>query len=444
MNRPTWSKTFLLPATAAAAPGLLALAALAAAGVLYWGYALASGLVVLVGSFVAAKAMAKTGKSTKMALDAASATTMRSDQAEREQLHALVAGNEAVLASLPDPLLMLDRRRRIVQANPAAGKLFGGALAGRALTDVLRSPALVDATDAVLAGASHQSVEFTVPGGLEQYFRANVAGLPAPAPDGTVAIVSLHDLTGIKRAEQMRADFVANASHELRTPLSSLLGFIETLSGPARDDEDARLRFLPIMDQQAQRMSRLIEDLLSLSRIEMQEHSPPTGRTDLKRVLSGVASSLEHKAREKDVSIDVAADDLPAIIGDQDELAQVFQNLIDNAVKYGRAESTVTVTAAASEAATARLGRKAVAVTVSDRSEGIPREHLPRLTERFYRVDTARSRQLGGTGLGLAIVKHIVSRHRGALEIKSQVGSGSSFSVYLPAASEPGAGHASD
>ena len=438
-----WQRRAVLPAAAlAAVPGLLVLAALAAAGVLDWVYALAGGVVVLAGGVMAAKAAAKTGGTPKTTRNAALAATIRSGEADREQLHALVAGNEAVLASLPDPLMMLDRRRRIVQANPAAGKLFGSELAGRALTDVLRSPALVDATDAVLAGAPHQSVEFTVPGGLEQYFQANVAGLPAPAPDGTLAIVSLHDLTGIKRAEQMRADFVANASHELRTPLSSLLGFIETLSGPARDDEAARLRFLPIMDQQAQRMSRLIEDLLSLSRIEMQEHNPPTGRTDLKRVLRGVANSLEHKARQKNMSIEVAADDLPAVVGDQDELAQVFQNLIDNAVKYGRAETKVTVSAAASQAASARLGRKAVAVTVSDRGEGIAREHLPRLTERFYRVDTARSRQLGGTGLGLAIVKHIVSRHRGALEVRSQVGSGSTFSVYLPAVSDRGDGPA--
>ena len=416
------------------------LAALVVSDALDWRLGLIGGLIVLAGGFIAGIVGTKTGEATKTSLDIA--TTATADQDDRAQLRALVAGNEAVLASLPDPLMMLDRRRRIVQANPAADKLFGGALAGRALTDVLRSPALVDATDAVLAGAPDQSVEFLVPGGLEQYFQANVAGLPAPAPDGTAAIVSLHDLTGIRRAEQLRADFVANASHELRTPLSSLLGFIETLSGPARDDEDARLRFLPIMDQQAQRMARLIEDLLSLSRIEMQEHDPPTGRTDLKRLLRSVVKSLEYKAREKKMSIEVAADDPPAVIGDQDELAQVFQNLIDNAVKYGRAETKVTVTAAASQAASARLGRKAVAVAVSDRGEGIAREHLPRLTERFYRVDTARSRQLGGTGLGLAIVKHIVSRHRGALEIKSQEGSGSTFSVFLPAVSDQGDGPA--
>ncbi len=435
MNRPARAKAVLATVAVTSSPGLSVLATLAAVGALDWRYGLLGALVVLAGGGLIAR-LRVLRIPDRSAPRAEMPGGIPLEQAEREQLDALVVGNESVLASLPDPLVMLDRGRRIVRANPAAEKLFGDRLAGRALTDVLRSPALIEAADAVLAGAPDRSIEFAVPGGLEQYFQAHVAGLPAPAPDGTVAIVSLHDLTGIKRAEQMRADFVANASHELRTPLASLLGFIETLSGPARDDEDARLRFLSIMDQQAQRMSRLIEDLLSLSRIEMQEHNPPTGRTDLKRVLRSVANSLEHKAQEKKMSIEVAADDPPPVIGDQDELAQVFQNLIDNAVKYGQAETKVTVAAEASQAASARLGRKAVAVAVHDRGEGIAREHLPRLTERFYRIDTARSRQLGGTGLGLAIVKHIVSRHRGALEITSQEGEGSTFSVYLPTAED--------
>ncbi len=435
MTRPARSTAVLVAVVVTTAPGLLVLVTLAAAELLDWRYGLLGALVVLAGGgLIARLRVPRFPEGPAPPTEMSEATPL--EQAERAQLDALVAGNESVLASLPDPLVMLDRERRIVRANPAAEKLFGGGLAGRALTDVLRSPVLIEAADAVLAGAPDRSVEFSVPGGLAQYFQANVAGLPALAPDGTVAILSLHDLTGIKRAEQMRADFVANASHELRTPLASLLGFIETLGGPARDDEDARLRFLPVMDQQAQRMARLIEDLLSLSRIEMQEHSPPTGRTDLKRVLRTVASSLEHKAQEKKMSIEVSAGDPPAVIGDQDELAQVFQNLIDNAIKYGRAETEVTVTAEASRAASTRLGRPAVSVAISDRGDGIPREHLPRLTERFYRVDTARSRQLGGTGLGLAIVKHIVSRHRGALEITSREGSGSTFSVYLPTAED--------
>ena len=254
------------------------------------------------------------------------------------------------------------------------------------------------------------------------------------AQDGTVAILVLHDLTSVRRAEQLRADFVANASHELRTPLSSLLGFVETLRGPAVDDKDAQRRFLAIMHEQATRMAHLVEDLLSLSRIEMEEHTPPTGTADIESVLRSVTSTLDIKARDKSMTIVVEATNLPAVTGEGDELTQVFQNLIDNAIKYGRTGSTVRIEAKESGVARRRLGRPAIAVAVMDQGEGISREHLPRLTERFYRVDKARSRQLGGTGLGLAIVKHIVNRHRGALEITSNEGEGSTFTVFLPAA----------
>ena len=357
----------------------------------------------------------------------------------RRELEAVLIGNEAILATLPDPLIMLDSARRLVRANPAAIELFegdlaGGDLAGRDLTGVLRSPSLLSAADEVLEGADGRVVDFTVPGPVQRTFNARIARLPAPTLDGTVAILSLHDLTSIKRAEQLRADFVANASHELRTPLSSLLGFVETLRGPAKEDSGARDRFLAIMEEQATRMSRLVEDLLSLSRIEMQEHTPPTGVTDVDRVVRMVAGALEMPVREKDMTVRVEIGAVPPVVGDPDELAQVFQNLMENAIKYGRAGTEVTVTGAPSDLARRRLGRKALAISVIDRGEGIAREHLPRLTERFYRVDTARSRKLGGTGLGLAIVKHIVNRHRGALEIESVEGEGSTFTVYLPEA----------
>ena len=352
----------------------------------------------------------------------------------RRELEAVLIGNEAILATLPDPLIMMDSARRIVRANPAASELFGSELAGRDLTAVLRSPSLLGAADAVLQGADGRVVDFTVPGPVQRTFNARVARLPAPALDGTVAILSLHDLTSIKRAEQLRADFVANASHELRTPLSSLLGFVETLRGPAKDDHGAHERFLAIMEEQATRMSRLVEDLLSLSRIEMQEHTPPTGTADIERVVRSVASTLQIPAGEKDMTVTLAFGALPPVVGDPDELSQVFQNLMENAIKYGRAGTELKVTGSRSDLARRRLGRQALAVAVIDHGEGIPREHLPRLTERFYRVDTARSRKLGGTGLGLAIVKHIINRHRGALEIDSVEGEGSTFTVFLPVA----------
>ncbi len=371
-------------------------------------------------------------------LDETLVETARERQRRRRELEAAIAGNESILSNLPDPLVMLDRHRRVVRANPAAEELFGAGLTGRDLVGVLRNPALLAAADAAVGAGENRVVEFSLHGDIERHLSARLVPLRTPALDGTVAILSLHDLTSVHRAERMRADFVANASHELRTPLSSLIGFIETLSGPARDDPEAHERFLAIMHEQAQRMARLVEDLLSLSRIEMQEHTAPTRAIDLSQVLDSVVSTLELKARARAIAVAVEAAGTPPVIGAADELAQVFQNLIDNAIKYGRQGGQVRVVARvpdpAQDAAARRLGRPAVAVAVIDDGEGIPREHLPRLTERFYRVDTARSRELGGTGLGLAIVKHIVNRHRGQLVIESEPGQGTSFTIYLPRA----------
>jgi two-component system phosphate regulon sensor histidine kinase PhoR len=267
---------------------------------------------------------------------------------------------------------------------------------------------------------------------------AAFAPLARRTAEGAAAVLVLRDLTTAKRSERLRADFAANASHELRTPLATLVGFIETLRGPAREDEAARERFLAIMAEQAARMTRLVDDLLSLSRIEMNEHSAPTKPVDLAVVIGTVADALEQRAAARDMRIALKLpDNLPPALGDADELAQVFQNLLDNAIKYGAKGTTIEVTAGPSSRllSGARPGdRGALAITVRDHGQGIAREHLPRLTERFYRVDAARSRLLGGTGLGLAIVKHIVSHHRGALEIDSVLGEGSVFTVHLPAA----------
>jgi len=334
-------------------------------------------------------------------LDTAVAEMARERRQRRRDIEAVVASGEAVQAALPDPLLLLAAGSRIVRANPAAAAAFDGPLGGRDLPSVVRNPALLAAVDAVLDGAESRIVEFTLPGPVARHFSARLARLPTPAADGTVAVLALHDVTAIKRAEQMRADFVANASHELRTPLTSLLGFIETLQGPAREDTQARDRFLGVMREQAERMSRLVKDLLSLSRIELHEHTPPRGTTDIGALLHSVARTLEPQAREKDMTIAFDLAPVPAVPGDADDLAQVFQNLLDNAIKYGRAGTEVRVSArpvAPGSAAARRLGRPGVAISVADRGEGIAREHLPRLTERFYRVDTARSRKLGGTG----------------------------------------------
>jgi two-component system, OmpR family, phosphate regulon sensor histidine kinase PhoR len=355
----------------------------------------------------------------------------RLTRASRQRLadiRAELAATQAVLAALPDPMILLDERRRVVRANAAAIDLFGGEFIDRDLASTLRHPAVLAAADAVLRGEGERIVEFALGLPVERQLSARIAPLGAHVAAGAV-IVTLHDLTASKRSEQMRADFVANASHELRTPLATLLGFIETLRGPARDDREAQDRFLAIMHDQASRMARLIDDLLSLSRIEMNEHVLPTGRANLHHLLGSVAATLELRAKARGMRIVLdLADELPEAVGEADELAQVFQNLFDNAIKYGHEGSAIEVSARVERR---RAGPPLIAIAVRDHGEGIRREHLPRLTERFYRVDTARSRAMGGTGLGLAIVKHIVNRHRGRLDIASEMGKGSVFTVSL-------------
>jgi two-component system phosphate regulon sensor histidine kinase PhoR len=352
---------------------------------------------------------------------------LRVRRAWRERLLVLSASldaADAVIAGFPDPLILIDRNRRILRANAASAEFIGTVSEPRDLASSLRNPALLAAVDAVLRGGGTCTVEFEVALPVARMLEARLARIEGSALGGGGAVLTLHDVTASKRAEQMRADFVANAGHELKTPLTSLVGFIETLLGPARDDAAARERFLGIMREQAGRMARLVDDLLSLSRIELNEHVPPTARVPLRSVIEQVAAALELRAAERQVRIVASLPQaLPDVMGEADELAQVFQNLIDNAIKYGRPRTEITISATRTDAL---LG-----IAVGDRGDGIADEHLPRLTERFYRVDSARSRELGGTGLGLAIVKHILNRHRGRLDIESTPGVGSTFTVWL-------------
>jgi len=343
---------------------------------------------------------------------------------------------DTVLDRLPDPLFMLNRDRSVVRSNIAAHNVLPGAHEGRNLAAVLRNPEVLEATDKVLAGGEGRQVEFSLPVPVERSFLAWIELLPEPTSDGTVAILRLYDQTEEKKTKQLHADFLANASHELKTPLSTLIGNIETLLGPARNDEEAREKFLTIMQGQSLRMKSLVDDLLSLSRIERQEHSPPSSLISLTAILENVTALLTPLAEKKSQTIilDIADKKDPdlSVLGDGGQLEQVFINLIDNGIKYGRPSSEILITAKHKK----RAGRDFITVAVSDQSEGIPREHLTRLTERFYRVDSARSRELGGTGLGLAIVKHIVSRHQGSLDISSTPGEGSAFTVFLPIPAE--------
>ncbi len=338
-----------------------------------------------------------------------------------------------ILEILPEPVILLDPGRQVLAANQAARDLFGESMVGHDLARSVRHPAALDVADAVIADETIRTAEITLPGPRSQSFTLRAAGLSGDGSAGGVrAALFLYDVTEARRVEQMRADFVANVSHELRSPLSSLVGFIETLKGPARDDKEARARFLDVMQREGNRMTRLIDDLLSLSRVEVKEHVLPRTRVAVGNIVRQVAELVAVSATERGVAVDVQCpSDLPAIAGEGDELIQVFQNLVDNAIKYGRAGSVVRV-AVQEVDSTERTGRREIAVSVIDQGEGIPKEEIPRLTERFYRVDKARSRSLGGTGLGLAIVKHIVSRHRGRLVIDSVEGQGSTFTVYLP------------
>ncbi len=344
-------------------------------------------------------------------------------------LEADLAGVNAIVAMHPDPILLVNAQREIVLGNAAAYRLFGGDMEGCDLAAALTAPAILDATDRALRNGRTAVVDFALGDPVERHFRCRIGLLADYAETGRTALLTMTDFTEVKRSEKARADFVANASHELRTPLAILMGFIETLTGSAADDPEAQQRFLPIMQQQAARMARLVDDLLSLSRIELTEHAPPTAKVKLPPLVRGVSQALRLRAAERGMRIELSiARNLPAVIGDPDELSQVFQNLIDNAIKYAAPNTAIIVTATHSS----RLPR-GVQVSVRDRGEGIAARHLSRLTERFYRVDTARSCAAGGTGLGLAIVKHVLTRHRGQLDIESQVGEGSTFTVHLSA-----------
>jgi two-component system phosphate regulon sensor histidine kinase PhoR len=336
--------------------------------------------------------------------------------------------DRAILDRLPDPLILLGPDRAVRRANAAARAAFGDDIAA-----VLRHPTLRRAIDRALAGRDSQQVDLALNVPVARQLHATVFVLDVPLADGTATIAVLSDRSRERAVERMRADFVANASHELRTPLASVIGFIDTLRGAAADDPPAQARFLGIMAEQAARMNRLIDDLLSLSRIELSEHQPPADDVDLGVLVRRIAAAFEPSVAARRIRFEVTLDPaLPHVAGDADQLAQVLQNLLDNAVKYGREGGRVGVTAAPAAPDPRLPPQPGVLIAVSDDGPGIPREHIPRLTERFYRVDTARSRAAGGTGLGLAIVKHIVNRHRGLLLIESREGHGARFEVWLP------------
>lgn len=347
---------------------------------------------------------------------------------------------DAMLASIPLPVLAIDSSERIMAANTEALTLIGGQAIGMNYVTMLRQPALLDAIEATLQdGIARTTRYLSNDGAQDTTYTVSCRAVPSVDRNGRdVVVLVFEDITHVEQAGQMRRDFVANVSHELRTPLTALMGFIETLRGPAREDRAASERFLNIMQEEAGRMNRLVGDLMSLNRVEGDERVRPTSVVSLSEAITSTVRTLRPLADEAGVTFDMElADDSAMMNGDADQLKQVFTNLIENAIKYGGSGGRVTIslTVSAREPALRAPGAR---VRVTDYGPGIESVHLPRLTERFYRGDDHRSRALGGTGLGLAIVKHIINRHRGRLRVESEVGQGATFTVLLPILFEDG------
>jgi two-component system phosphate regulon sensor histidine kinase PhoR len=435
-------------------PAVLTLAIALAGGAAPAAAASVTGLVVLLGAALAWRLGDAARSPTSAAV--AAGGELDSDPSAIEALEAL-----------PDPLMLVEGgepddfgARRLVFANAAARELLRIPREGGLLVSAIRRPEVLETVDESLFGRVDAATAFETGGAQDRFWRVWARPLPENSPGRPRALLLMRDETDARRNERMRADFLANASHELRTPLASLAGFVETLRGHARDDEAARDRFLRIMAAQADRMGRLIEDLLSLSRVELNEHIPPSAECDLALAVADVADAVGLLVRDRGVELDLV---LPPpgqamVVGDRDQILQVIQNLLDNAVKYSpagtkvRAEVAIDLDVDRAQAADApglaavtagwgglplltpdrNEGERYALFKVVDAGQGIDRQHLPRLAERFYRVEGQKSGERAGTGLGLAIVKHIVNRHRGGLTVESAPGLGAAFTAYFP------------
>ena len=422
-------------------PGLLALAAVMFGSlVLAWGWRARLALLAATLGEALAQTSAPPARAEAAALpstDDLADGIRRLARGLAEQgalLERLRRADAAILENLPEPVLLLSAERAVLRANPAARAMLGPEAAGQGpdAAALLRHPVLAAAMDDALAEGHSVTAELHLPVPVPREVSARVVPLDPPLADGGRLLILLIDRSREAAIERTRADFVANASHELRTPLASLLGFIETLRGPAADDPAAQQRFLGIMAEQGERMRRLIDDLLSLSRIEMEEHQPPVGEAPLAMITRAEVEALSPLMSQRGVRAALElADALVARPANADQVAQVIRNVLENAINHGRDGGMITVTLkpAMAEDGTARPG---ALLSIADDGPGIAKHHIPRLTERFYRVDAARSRHKGGTGLGLAITRHIVMRHRGRLAIESMEGVGTRVHVWLP------------
>lgn len=344
-----------------------------------------------------------------------------------------------IMESLPDPLLLLDKDKNIIMANHPAQKIFGRNLVSENISQYLIDDGAITAIDRAIKSGKSETVEFKAGLPMAKNYLLRIHMLEKinhqmnnrNDTDGTIIFLTIYDITSIKEAERMRVDFVANVSHELRTPLASIIGFVETLQGPAKNDAAALERFLKIMHDEANRMARLIEDLLSLSHIERDAHIPPDQNISLKRIIENVIETMDIRLKKRHMSVNFVTEFKTGnITGDRDQITQIFQNLIDNAIKYGEEETNISIELTAFH--DKKSGNKYMEINIINKGQGIAQQHIERLTERFYRADTARSRSLGGTGLGLAIVKHILQRHKGKISFESEVGKQTKATVLLP------------
>lgn len=416
-----------------------------------WWLPIAAWLAFVVALFM--RYRFSTGRAWFLPVERAIEAELGTQKTELQSLRSI----RGVAQALPEPLFILDQNGLIEHANPAAEEFINSTeLSHRHLTSVLRAPSVFEAAKGVAAGEAAHSVDFEISGTIKRYCRAFVAPLDADGGRVQRVLIYIHDLSAERRVDRMRTDFIASASHELRTPLASLLGFIETIRGHARDDVDAQERFLVIMQSQAERMQRLVNDLMSLSRIELHENVPPTGAVDICGLIRDQIDAMVPVTEKYNGTVTFHSDcgQELCVEGDHDQLTQAIQNLIDNALKYGGQNPHVAVdvgigTSKAFSGADINsvgdsLSQLAARrnmhdddfafVRVRDHGDGVPRTALPRLTERFYRVSVENSRKAGGTGLGLAIVKHIMNRHQGGFLLESVDGEGAAFSCYLPRA----------
>ncbi len=354
-------------------------------------------------------------------------------------LEAQSISDAAVLDTLPDPIMMIDRSGNILGANLSSRNMFGDKITDKNVENLFASNNFIDAVNRVLKKESEsENLIFYVGEPVNQKFYAHIKQLPWQSKGRAVAVISLYDLTKAMRIEKMQSDFVANASHELRTPLAIISGFIETLLTSAKDDAEAREKFLKIMQDQAGYMSALIENLLSLSKIELSQDEKPSETVNIPQVIDEVKQALSMKAEQREITIRTHIEEgVGDITADRQQVKQIIQNLTDNAIKYGLSKSDVSIRAKVVEKIPASKSMnvaegKAVAIAINNKGPKISPENLARLTERFYRMQEHKDLNIKGTGLGLSIAKQIVIRHRGNITVSSTNYNGTTFTVYLP------------